>query len=86
MKKDYTLFGRGKELHSLRLVKFDLTSKTPYTFLVETEYPVQTTNRVGEILMLDLSGGPKFIVGDTFEKHTITNIEFIDKKFYIKFK
>lgn len=41
---------------------------------------------MGEILVIDLSGGPKFVVGDTFENHTISRIDMIDNIFFITLK
>ena len=81
MKTNYILTGRGNLNHWLKLHNIQ-----SMTYEVITEYSVQTTTRMNEILMLDLAGGPKFIVGDTFDKHTIAKIELIDKKIFISFK
>ena len=86
MKMDYTLMGRNGELHSLKLVGFDLTAIEPYVYEVNTIYPVQTTGRMNQILAVDLSGGPTFIVGDNFDFHDITKIEHKNNKIYITFK
>ena len=81
MKNEYILKGRGNLTHWLRQHGIK-----PFAYEVITDYPVQTTERMGEILVVDLSGGPKLIIGDTFENHTIQKIELINKKLYITFE
>ena len=81
MKDEYTLKGRGNLTHQLKRYPI---KKLVYEIV--TDYPIQTTNSMGQILMVDLSSGPKFIVGDAFENHTIQKIELINKKLYIIFE
>ena len=87
MRNNYILTGRGNLMHWLKRYSID-----PIVYEVVTDYPIQITNHmdniddIDDIFMIDLAGGPKFVVGDTFENHEILNIEHKDKKIYITFK
>lgn len=80
MENIYWLTGRGNEKHLLLKTNIDNIYKA------WSEYSIQTTGRMNEILAIDFAGGPTLVIGDSFQTYIIDSIKYIDKELFVTLK